>query len=264
MRKESPLSRRSAAEPSRHCNPESNAFTLIELLVVVAIIAILAGMMLPALGSARNTAKAISCTGNIRQIGLGVQLYGADFKDYYPPQTYDWNRYWWGKKEGASCNFDEGFISSYIVQKNGDGVLDCPNIPWGTYASLSAGLDIRTTTYGYNGLALSGDIGGGWGGGMNYLWRKAGSIKGPATFLMLGDAAVTYDGTTLTATCLLDPPQTPWGANDYGTAHFRHSKRTNIVLLDGHAESVKPIALTSEKLMLGFAGTQMQHIPEEN
>ena len=94
-----PKSDRQSEHPSRQltpvCAPNANprapghAFTLIELLVVVAIIAILASLLLPALGKAKNHAGKVTDMDNLRQIMVAVHLYCSDNNDVLPPPNWD-------------------------------------------------------------------------------------------------------------------------------------------------------------------------------
>src|ERR1041384_1135475 len=69
-------------------HPFPRAFTLIELLVVIAIIAILAALLLPALATAKARGQRIKCTSQLKQLGLGFDLFLMDHNDQYPPTAY--------------------------------------------------------------------------------------------------------------------------------------------------------------------------------
>ena len=71
--------------PPRRTAPHAPGFTLIELLVVISIIALLIGILLPALSAARKTAKTSSCISQLRQMGVATYGYSSDYDDVLPP-----------------------------------------------------------------------------------------------------------------------------------------------------------------------------------
>lgn len=79
----------------RGCRKVSPGFTLIELLVVIAIIAILAALLLPALSKAKDQGTAAACMSNVHQMGLGVQMYADDNREFFPDPGPANAPVWW-------------------------------------------------------------------------------------------------------------------------------------------------------------------------
>ncbi len=209
----------------QNCKPRKSQlvdvwrFTLIELLITIAIIAILAALLLPALNKARDKGKSAFCLNQLKQLGMVLGNYQMDYKDYCIPNTSD----------GDWSNFI--YRQKYITDPR---ALACPAnttlIPTKTTLSFSH--------YGYNYFHIGGS--GGFSGYEQYNSVNFGSIPANLNQLRnLGKIVVFADGY-----CHEDKTSknTLTDRHDSGASFAKawpwHSSAVNVQWADGHASGV--------------------------
>jgi prepilin-type N-terminal cleavage/methylation domain-containing protein len=153
----------------------TTAFTLIELLVVVAIIAILASLLLPALAGAKAQGRDAACINNLKQLGLGIRLWDGDFGDKYP-----WNVPVSDGGAGGSSDWTDNLriCSNQVVNTK---ILVCPSdlqrTPASSWGIMEGNLNVsyligKSFTQAGTQDIVVGDfnvIGG--GGGLDATWN---------------------------------------------------------------------------------------------
>ncbi len=193
-----------------------HSFTIIELLTVIAIIAILAGLIMPAVGRARVSAKAAACSSNQRQTIAAIKMWMNDSDQFLKSLTSEpyWSEILVGKTDNG-----KNYLGDYSVMR-------CPGIIY----DYKANADAPERTYGLVYTTKANSKGFDFRG--TKLLQTAGKDPVASNMLILGGCSATESNNVLTPNNLLNLNSS--GGN--GSPAQAHAKVANFFFLDGHVE----------------------------